>query len=577
MSNDEYDRLFREICWSRDPDAAAALIQELVQGGKPRRAILLELALMNGKEGRQPQQGAAGQPPEAAGSAPSPELLVCPHCLSQVPSAALYRSPSSPSDLGGLPVDSANDAESTPAMATPVSLLSLPFDDSNQLQVDRWTRTGWTMSSVQQLIETLLTWDYLPCCLMCKEPFLWDYQAGLNRFCSPALVNALLALATCVVHENGEKVESPAAWSSSKAFYDEAEALLHGAGPSSNNLPDIQALGILSLYKLSCGYEAESLELAETFAARISYLCMQGPLLGVEGEEYARVRATAYCGAISLVRILRLLTIEVFGPSTSHISPDDSIFLDQPACKTQGKPGDQYGNAPVPSIAIDARNPQINDLQLIPARIFQLTEWVYKLLSAVNSSKRQLDLGRVRAVYTKCLGWYDQFFSLLTADGCETPFMLFIHMYYQFCLLCLFRPFAHLESDVRSREIYLQAAHSILTLAQSYCKLFTLRRVSGFVPYFVYASGLAGPSYGPGHHGTGFPYAGTRLVGNVKQTLPATSEFDDDKAGTFKGAACPPTPVEETIIAHASQLLTEMSLKHRMTPFVGRVLNNHPN
>lgn len=35
-----------------------------------------------------------------------------------------------------------------------------------------------------------------------------------------------------------------------------------------------------------------------------------------------------------------------------------------------------------------------------------------------------------------------------------------------------------------------QAAQSILALAQSYDDLFTLRRVSGLIPYFVCASGL---------------------------------------------------------------------------------------
>lgn len=70
-------------------------------------------------------------------------------------------------------------------------------------------------------------------------------------------------------------------------------------------------------------------------------------------------------------------------------------------------------------------------------------------------------------------------------DGCS--------MYYHFCLLCALRPFVNLaknDSNIQPRKICRQAAQSILALAQSYDDLFTLRRVSGLIPYFVYAAGL---------------------------------------------------------------------------------------
>lgn len=65
-------------------------------------------------------------------------------------------------------------------------------------------------------------------------------------------------------------------------------------------------------------------------------------------------------------------------------------------------------------------------------------------------------------------------------------------MYYQFCLLLLFRPLVGVvpnDSLVQPQEICAQSAQAILSLAQCYDNLFTLRRVSGFIPYFVFASG----------------------------------------------------------------------------------------
>ena len=70
-------------------------------------------------------------------------------------------------------------------------------------------------------------------------------------------------------------------------------------------------------------------------------------------------------------------------------------------------------------------------------------------------------------------------------------------MYYDFCLLYTFRAFLSQnlsDSDIEPRRICTQAARCILTLAQSYDDLFSLRRVSGLIPYFVCTSGFFGLS-----------------------------------------------------------------------------------
>ncbi|KAM3522943.1 hypothetical protein NHJ13051_005403 [Beauveria bassiana] len=124
--------------------------------------------------------------------------------------------------------------------------------------------------------------------------------------------------------------------------------------------------------------------------------------------------------------------------------------------------------------------------------MFQLTEWVYKVIVAHQKDSLS-NQGKVLATYTKCLGWYRDVFELVGDGGSRSPFILFIHMYYHFCLLCAFRPFIGCNfTDTKSQphEMCGQAVQSILALAQSYDDLFTLRRVSALIPYFVCASGL---------------------------------------------------------------------------------------
>jgi hypothetical protein len=90
----------------------------------------------------------------------------------------------------------------------------------------------------------------------------------------------------------------PSGWVGSRVFFDEAEALLHKSGRV-DSLPDIQALGVLSLYHVRCGREEEAQQLAGVFVASITALCQREP---PAGELELRIRTTTYCGAVSLSR-----------------------------------------------------------------------------------------------------------------------------------------------------------------------------------------------------------------------------------------------------------------------------------
>lgn len=66
-------------------------------------------------------------------------------------------------------------------------------------------------------------------------------------------------------------------------------------------------------------------------------------------------------------------------------------------------------------------------------------------------------------------------------------------IYFQFSLLVLFHPFVDHRVDVGGswpRIICAEATQAILTLAQSYDNLYTLRRMPCFAPYCVFAAGL---------------------------------------------------------------------------------------
>lgn len=60
---------------------------------------------------------------------------------------------------------------------------------------DTWTKRGLSRSYVRNLVESILAWDGLPLCICHRELFLAEFDSGARTYCSPTLVNVLLALA----------------------------------------------------------------------------------------------------------------------------------------------------------------------------------------------------------------------------------------------------------------------------------------------------------------------------------------------------------------------------------------------
>lgn len=193
-------------------------------------------------------------------------------------------------------------ASSTAADNAELSLTS-PVVQSPSPPQDTWTSSGWTKQYIMGLITSVLEWDALPLCRVNKGLLLKDFESGARQYCSSALVNALLAIATRLVEESDKQSEvlSDTSTSTSETFVRESSAHLHGEGPTIDTLPNIQAVGVLALYEASFGQDARASKLADEYAAAIADLCFSEPT-PVPGSDYDQVRTDAYHGAISLRR-----------------------------------------------------------------------------------------------------------------------------------------------------------------------------------------------------------------------------------------------------------------------------------
>ncbi|OAQ93891.1 nitrate assimilation regulatory protein nirA [Purpureocillium lilacinum] len=652
-TNERSDALLDALSSMDDADTYHMVAQGLMDGAVSRQSIYNDLPghlRLVGMPGAVPAAVVASslrrnsQPASSAGaSSTETRPTTCPHCRSALPATS---SVADSDECSGRTSDrhpSADPQSETNWLTTPgsgagsiPSLPSVSGDEKLPPASVNWTRTGWPLAKIKEHLDSLLTWDYLPFCLLCKDPFLQSFASGDGRYCSPALVNSLLALSTRIAHVdehrrprsqqhqqeqqdhlvNADGGSPTSGWSDSQALFDEAEALVSSRGQP-GSLPDIQALGMLALYQVSCGREAEARELAEAFASAITELCLREPLpTDKPDSQYALVRATTYCGAISLVRILKLLTAQPSGMHTTMMQ-DDGVALDQPPCaygaheppvlsgesrqwheseqdrmnhRAWWADGDDIG-----TLAGEHRS-QLSSLQLIPAKIFQLTEWVYKLLASPQTAAGD----EVVLVYHRCLDWYESFFAMLKTDGSNSPFVLFIHMYYQFCLLSICRPYVSMPLEglnAHPREICLQTAQSILGLAQSYAGVFGLHRVSPLVPYFVCAAGLLSLAVEEAGHGVlgavPMPHGVDPRAGAVGKTAkspedaikkePGDDAMDVDthhhprpRGDRHDRRLAQPSHVNMPAVAHARLLLSEMSAVHPAATLAEVMLHRAP-
>lgn len=120
-----------------------------------------------------------------------------------------------------------------------------------------WTSTTNDINLIHHLLALYFCWEYPTFASLSKEHFLRDFQDGRQRFCSPILVNALLALG-CRFSSQPMTRENPNdPYTSGDHFFKEALRLFNGER-NHHTLPTIQALGIMSIREASCGRDSES-------------------------------------------------------------------------------------------------------------------------------------------------------------------------------------------------------------------------------------------------------------------------------------------------------------------------------
>ncbi|KIL86066.1 hypothetical protein FAVG1_10460 [Fusarium avenaceum] len=304
-----------------------------------------------------------------------------------------------------------------------------------------WTAITSDSSLVQHLLALYFCWEYPTFASLSKEHFLQDFRDARNRYCSPILVNALLALGCRFSTQPMSRANPNDPYTSGDHFFKEALRLF-AQETDHHTLTTIQALGIMSIREASCGRDSESWYYAGQ-SIRLAIEMGLHRIMDEGDEDELAVQAATFWGAFALDHAWSLATGSL---------PQCSSFPHLP---------------PKPAI--------IGDIEA--------SLWV-----PYTDDAREL-----LSMYTQYLNWYDRIPEVLRLGHNFTPAVLFAHMYYHFAILLLFRPLIKLKiigSKVSPRDVCSQAADAIQGLLRSYSSLYTLRRTPSFVPYFVLTSAI---------------------------------------------------------------------------------------
>ncbi|KAL0937828.1 nitrate assimilation regulatory protein [Colletotrichum truncatum] len=401
-----------------------------------------------------------------------------------------------------------------------------------KLPPENWTNITEDGSLVQHLLALYFCWEYPTFASLSKEHFLRDFQNGIHRYCSPILVNALLALGCRFSSKSSTRANPNDPYSSGDHFFKEAQRLFY-LEDDHHKLTTIQALGIMSIREASCGRDSESWY----YAGQSIRLAIEMGLHQLQDEgdddEFA-VQAATFWGAFALDHAWSLATGSL--PQCScfpQLPPKPAIIDDIEASLWIPYTDDvTHSGAPLQRSA-----EQPSNVRSVYKCFCELSELVHQSLYVLHSPGRPLTSRDLLNIYTQYLNWYDRIPEVLRLGHNFTPAVLFAHMYYHFAILLLFRPLIKLRiigSKLLPRDVCGQAADAIQGLLRSYSLLYTLRRTPSFVPYFVLTSAIMhlaiGASSSPsqrGFEGSAQPTADTptgtsqppRVVEAIKQGI----------------------------------------------------------
>lgn len=379
------------------------------------------------------------------------------------------------SDLIGRPSIDASGVLKHYGHTSSLSLVSDGERSPMHLQTsEAWTRVTRDAAFVEHLLSLYFCWAHPYYVLFSKELFLDDMAKGRSKYCSPLMVNALLAFA-CAYSDRLEARENPSDHGTAgDHFFAEAKRLLNEN--ESSNLTTVQALALMGLRQASCGrdssgfqYAGRCIRMLIELGLHLSFASASDMISSTELE----VRRITFWGcfindttwSICIGRIAQL--------------PRTAIRLDLPNVIEQHEqkpwmPYTDYGVMNIPGTEQPTLATTLMRAMSSLSEIVNDTVFMFYAPRERFTSKKLLDF------YARYTRWFNNLPDKLGLRDDSTPQVLLLHAYYHTVVLHLFRPFLKVDlanSKISPRDICTSCASTGSSIFGTYRQLYGLRRV----------------------------------------------------------------------------------------------------
>ncbi|KKZ67927.1 hypothetical protein EMCG_06458 [[Emmonsia] crescens] len=368
-------------------------------------------------------------------------------------------------------------------------------DDS----ITGWTRVTKSKELIRHLLTMYFTWHYAYFTTMSKKLFYRDFVKGRpTQYCSPLLVNAMLALGCHFSSWPAARRDPKDSATAGDHFFKEAKRLiLENDEHEKAKLCTVQALALMSVREAGCAREGSGW-VYSGMSFRMAYdlgLNVDGTGIASHSlteEEIDARRMTFWgcflfdkCWSNYLGRQPQLL-----GSSISV--PKFDVFPDE----------DAETWSPYTDSGVTREHVQPSRTRAVSLHILRLSEISSDLLSCFYHPTplerhigKQEELKRLSQLHTRLEAWRKGLPKEMEPKEGQLPQILLMHMFFQLLFIHLYRPFlkytkstSPLPAHVSPRKLCTQSASMISKLLRLYKRTYGFRQICNFAVYIAHSA-----------------------------------------------------------------------------------------
>ncbi|KAF2471620.1 uncharacterized protein BDR25DRAFT_260105 [Lindgomyces ingoldianus] len=337
-----------------------------------------------------------------------------------------------------------------------------------------WTTVTDDIHFVNRLLELYFMWSHPFYIIFSRECFYKDFRSGRQKYCSPLLVNALLAYACHFSDEPRARLDPGNPRTAGDHFFAEARRLLFE--DESPSITTTQALCVMAMREPSAGRDSSGFMYIGRCIRMVVELglhlqtsaCPPFQLTSSEIE----VRKVTFWGCFVVDTAWSVCIGRITQLPRAAINLDKPI-LDEPI--TTGNYGTCHHNSHhIEFVTVTSRM----FLQAFSA----LSELVNDNNYMFFAPKDRFTDRRLIETYKRYQTWYNNLPPPLRVPDNPNiepqPHIVVLHMYYYTIILHLFRPLLKydlIHSDIRPREMCIGSANKISEFLRLYRQHYKLR------------------------------------------------------------------------------------------------------